>query len=110
MQKIDDCYYVTLYSEEKEEYISFLTPECSRMYEQYLQTRRNEGETLSPQSPLFRRDYNLDQAKDDQSIGIQAIYDITSRMVRKSGIEYLNAQKMCYKLDHLRTQIELFEY
>lgn len=87
MHKIEDCYYVKLYSEEEEEYISFLTPECSRMYEQYLQTRKNEGEDLTPQSPLLRYDYDSKQTKYNQSIGIEAIYDVVSRMVRKAGIE-----------------------
>ncbi len=85
LSPIEDCHYVVLYNDEKEEYVSFTTPECSRLYEQYLQTRRNEGEVLTQESPLFRHDYDKGK-KDNLSIGRQIIYDVISRMVNNSGI------------------------
>jgi integrase/recombinase XerD len=85
IHKIDGCYFVVLYNEEKEEYVSFMSPECSRLYEQYLHTRESDGEVLTQESPLFRYDY-ADGKKLNQPIGTAAIYDIVARMVKKAGI------------------------
>lgn len=86
VKQIENCYYVTLYNEEKEEYVSFMSPECSRLYEQYLQTRKSDGEILTQESPLFRHDYANGRKLNDP-IESDAIYNIISRMVTNSGIE-----------------------
>ncbi|MEO9309957.1 MAG: tyrosine-type recombinase/integrase [Nitrososphaera sp.] len=85
VKQIENCYYVVLYNEEKEEYVSFMTPECSRLYEQYLQIRKSEGEVLTQESYLFRHDYAYGR-KTNQPIVQDAVYHIISRMVKKSGI------------------------
>jgi len=86
VQQIENCYYVTLYNDDLQEYVSFMTPECSKLYNQYLQSRKSEGELLTQQSPLFRYDYS-DGKKTSRAIGSAAIYDIVARLVQNSGIQ-----------------------
>lgn len=43
----DDCYCIMFYENSTEEYHSFLTPESSKVLDQYLQERKSNGEILN---------------------------------------------------------------
>jgi integrase len=45
---------ITAYNSEPERYTTFITPEALNSLEKYLEFRRDHGEVLSYQSPLFR--------------------------------------------------------
>ena len=45
---------VLLYENSEEEYYAFLTPEASIALDEYLNERKEDGEKISPQSPLFK--------------------------------------------------------
>jgi integrase/recombinase XerD len=47
------CQMVTIYRDTKDEYSTFLTPEAVIEIENYLAQRRNKGEILNNESPLF---------------------------------------------------------
>jgi integrase len=49
-----DVYRVTVYSESKERYITFTTPEATKAIDVYLEYRKRYGEKLTPKSPVFR--------------------------------------------------------
>jgi integrase len=52
-------YKVNVYPKSKKSaYFSFCSPECRRAIDDYLEWRRRFSERLTPESPLFRRDYN----------------------------------------------------
>jgi len=53
----DGCKSVLLYEDSKEEYYAFLTPEASKAMDEYLDERREDGEKLGPESPVFRTTY-----------------------------------------------------
>lgn len=59
----DSCKSVLVYAGTKEEYITFLTPEASRALDDYFTQRRQDGEKLGPESPLFRERYSIKNAK-----------------------------------------------
>jgi integrase len=56
LQKIDkyQLYKINVYKKEEEFYITYCTPECTRLIDQYLEWRQRLGEKLQPNSPLFR--------------------------------------------------------
>ena len=49
----NNCKSVKIYDGSKEGYFAFLTPEASKALEQYLSSRKLNGEKLNPKSPLF---------------------------------------------------------
>lgn len=53
------CKGVLLYEGSNEEYWGFLTPEASVALDEYLEERRNDGENISYESPVFREGYKL---------------------------------------------------
>ncbi len=45
----------TVYKNESESYITYCTPECTKLIDEYLQYRSSLGEKLGPNTPLFRQ-------------------------------------------------------
>ncbi len=59
LKKLDnDIYMVTVYaSSKKDRHITFTTPEASHAIDNYLEWRKARGETITPDSPVFRRSF-----------------------------------------------------
>ena len=53
-----DLYKITVYKKEQEQYISYCTPECAKAIDQYLEWRARVGEQLTPDSILFRSEFD----------------------------------------------------
>jgi integrase len=53
-----DLYKITVYRQEKEEYITYCTPECTKLIDEYLEWRVRLGEVIKPITPLFRREFD----------------------------------------------------
>jgi len=51
---------IFFYTNSREEYYSFTTPECSRYILEYLEFRKRRGERLKSTSPLIRDDFIID--------------------------------------------------
>jgi integrase len=58
-----NIYQISVYKKTREHYITFCTPEARTMTDQYLEFRRRMGEKLTPDSLLFRREFNRLQAR-----------------------------------------------
>jgi integrase len=60
LTKIDKygLYKITVYKKEQEQYITYCTPECARVIDQYLQWRARLGENLQPNTILIRREFD----------------------------------------------------
>jgi len=84
IQKIEDCYSVLVYAGDEEEYTTFMTPECSRMYESYIEKRTLEKEVMTNESPLFRQDYSYEK-KSFQALGVEGLKHLVHRAILKSG-------------------------
>ena len=52
------CKSVLLYENAEEEYYAFLTPEASKAMDEYFAERKEDGEKLNPESPVFRTTWN----------------------------------------------------
>lgn len=76
---------IKFYNEDIEEYTSFLIPEASEVLQRYFNQRRNDGETLTPQSPVFRARYRQkNQAV--KPMTPRAFEQVLVRAVKKSGL------------------------
>ena len=53
LEKIGDCYSIKGYDESKEGFFAFLTPEAVEVLNQYFESRKLNGETLTPESYIF---------------------------------------------------------
>ena len=60
LERIDDLYKVVIYSSDKEEYITFTTPECTKEIESYLEYRTRRGEQITQDSYLLVRKFTKD--------------------------------------------------
>ncbi len=80
-----DCYAVLVYEDSIEEYWTFLTPEASKELDLYFEERKNDGESLNENSPIFRSKYQF---------GLQKIVPMTDksidqtmeRIVKRAGV------------------------
>lgn len=81
------CKAVFLYEGSREEYWAFLTPEAATALEQYMEERRQAGEIITPQSPLFANRL----ARYSKSGHLSAITsrEIMAHLVKKAGIARL---------------------
>ena len=50
---------VTVYAGTKDKYITFITPECKAVIDSYLDYRVRSGEKLRPNSPLIRKQFDI---------------------------------------------------
>jgi integrase len=69
LERIDDLYKVTVYSGEKEQYITFTTPEASKEIDAYLDFRKRRQETINNNSYLivkkFKQGFKSEPFKGD---------------------------------------------
>ena len=60
LQKIEDCQSIKIYDGSKESYFAFLTPECVEVFNDYFESRKLNGEKLTPESYVFHT-YNTNK-------------------------------------------------
>ena len=51
-------YKIIVYKQEQEQYITYCTPECAKVIDDYLKWRERLGEQLKPDSILFRTEFD----------------------------------------------------
>ena len=51
-------YKITVYKHEQEQYITYCTPECAKVIDDYLKWRERLGEQLKPDTILFRTEFD----------------------------------------------------
>lgn len=85
LSKIEDCYSVTVYEGHLEEYTTFIHPEAVFWLDKYLEKRKNDGEHIDRNSPLFRRSYQLAIQK-PQAMTEELILRSIWYVIKKSGL------------------------
>lgn len=68
----EDCKKVVCYADSKDEYVTFMTPEASKAFDEYLEERQNDKERLTFDSPAFRKKYYLG-SNPSQGMGIESV-------------------------------------
>jgi integrase len=90
-----DLYQVKVYSDTKESYFTFSTPEAAKAINTYLSYRERYGEKLTPKSPAFRDQFDRNDpasVHNVQPLKLRTVERLISRAVEKSGIR--TVQKM----------------
>ena len=87
IQKLGDIYKFTVY-ENDEEYYALCTPECTAAIDAYLQFRERHFESLSPESPLIREEFDTVSLikKKPKHVSKYAIQWTISQLLNKVGI------------------------
>jgi integrase len=73
-----NIFSIDVYKRAKEEYYTFCTPECRKAIEEYLNWRERLGEKLTPESPLFRKEFD---SRFSAPRG-RKVFPITTRAIR----------------------------
>lgn len=89
------CKAVLMYANSDEEYWGFLTPEAATALEVYRDERIRNGETITPESPLFAIQ-KKNRFKDELYLSIPALNSIFGNLERKANIEKI---KVGYRYD-----------
>ncbi len=82
-------YKVTVYSDSKERYLTFTTPEAAKAIRIYLEYRERYGEKLTSGTPVFRDQFDRDDPNSIQNVRpmkLRTIERLISRSLEKSGI------------------------
>jgi integrase len=69
LERIDDLYKVVLYSGDKDQYISFVTPECTKEIDAYLEYRKRRGEHITRDSYVIVKKFKPLSGQDKPHIG-----------------------------------------
>lgn len=80
------CKSILVYEDSVEEYTTFLTPEASKVLDEYLQVRKNDREYISPDSPVFRIKYRMGIEK-PKPMSDKSIQGVIWRCVVQSHVE-----------------------
>ena len=51
---------ITVYAKTPQKYFTFITPECKQAIQNYLEFRERCGEKITDESPLFRKEFDID--------------------------------------------------
>ncbi|MDE1764989.1 MAG: tyrosine-type recombinase/integrase [Thaumarchaeota archaeon] len=80
-----NCKCIKIYEGSNEEYQTFLTPEASKVLDEYLEKRKRDGEYLNEESPLFRASYQVGIQK-VKPMGLEALRQVMQRVIRKTSV------------------------
>jgi integrase len=98
LQKIKEfnLYKLTVYENSKEEYYTFCTPECAKTIDQYIEYRKQAGETISKESFLIRNNFdfnNKQQVKHPQPINYSSLVVQFRKLLINCGLRVSGAEQ-----------------
>lgn len=103
LEKIDNLYKIIVYRGDKEEYITFCTPECAKEIDAYLDYRKRKGEHVSQDSYLLVRKFSSNTKDKGRPFKGRALWAVLETMLSNSGLR---------EVDHInpfkRKQIPIF--
>jgi integrase len=103
LEKIDNLYKITVYRGDREEYITFCTPECAKEIDTYLGFRERRGEKITQDSYLLVRKFSLKTKVKGKAFRGRALWAILEDCISNCGLR---------EIDHVnpfkRKQIPIF--
>jgi integrase len=91
-------YQITVYEGEKEEYITFCTPECYNAIRVYLEYRERTGEKLKPSSPVIRDAFSPKRplsVNAPKKMGLRWIESLLERKAIDAGLRAKEKNENC---------------
>ncbi len=87
LEKVDSLYKIVAYNDEKEEYVTYCTPECASAIDSYLEYRKREGEAINSDSFLIRDEFDyMEAGLRVRPVGVLNIQKLIARRLVKLGI------------------------
>ena len=89
LEKIDDVYKIRVYAGDKEQYITFCTPECAKEIDTYLDFRARHNEKITDDSFLLIKKFNINfksvklKGKQFNGRGINSVLEESIRNCQK---------------------------
>lgn len=80
-----NCKAICVYEDSIEEYWTLITPEASQALENYLNKRKQDGEHVTSESPLFRTSYTK-VTSPVQRLSVRGASETILRILRKAGL------------------------
>jgi hypothetical protein len=94
LKEVENLYRITVYEGTEDEYDTFCSPECRYYIDQYLAEREKDGEKITDDSPLFRREYNRSKGnKNVKRLGYSGVKSIIQRLRLRAGFTTPNRRK-----------------
>jgi integrase len=94
LTKKDNCYKIDVYAGTREHYYTFCSPECRSYIEQYLEFRTRYGEHLNPESPLFRKSFDIEIPEKVRTnvtpLSLSAMEKDISKYLERVGLRTVN--------------------
>ena len=82
----DGCKSLLIYADSLHEYFIFLTSEASTVLDEYLQSRRERGEKLTPESYVIGREPFIVNEKRPKPVMVNSFESSLSHAMRRAGI------------------------
>lgn len=103
LERISDLYKITVYSGDKEQYITFTTPEAAKEIDTYLEFRKRRGEKLTEDSyVIVKRMSKYLQGFKGKPFTVESIRHLLQHCIENAGLRQIDHDNM-YK----RKQIPL---
>jgi integrase len=96
LEKIGKQYQITVYERTKDQYVTFCTPEAAHAIDEYLEYRTRSGETLNPDSPLIREQFQPhDQLRINKPIALSeyTLHHLLERVAVDAGVRVRSTEK-----------------
>lgn len=101
LERIQDLYKVTVYSGEKEEYTTFMTPEASKELDIYLDYRKRKGEIIAENSYAIVKRFSAKSTEGRPFKG-KSLHDLLQDAIENSGL-----RKVDHNNPYKRKQVPL---
>ena len=112
LEKVDNLYKFVIYENSKEEYITFCTPECASMIDEYIAQREKAGEKITQESYLVRNDFNYlsaEKVRAPKKLSIPSLGSIMDGLLAEVGLREINHKTENYKyLRHSKASYHAF--
>jgi integrase len=95
-----NLYKFTIYENAKEEYITFCTPECAKMIDEYFAQRKKAGEKITEESYLVRNDFNSlspKRARIPKRVTATSLGCLFEGILEQTGLHEINHKTENYK-------------
>jgi integrase len=90
LERIDDLYKIIVYSGDREEYITFTTPECTREIDNYLEYRTRRGEQISQDSFLIVMKFTNDTMQKGKPFTGKSLRVTLQNCISSTGLRGIN--------------------
>jgi integrase len=90
LEKFDNLYKITVYRGDKEQYITFCTPECAKEIHAYLDFRERRGEKITQDSYLLVRKFSLKTKVKGKAFRGRALWAILEDCISNCGLREID--------------------